>query len=145
MRNYLREKVRQHRSSLHLLVRVASGSLLLMLIKIGLVEGILYLTESQVWLVYGAVTLVMTFVGWTYHSFVSFRKPLSRKTLVRHFQQAAIFKLADYGIVNGVVYGFGAPPSLVIIGTSGIIFVLRTLVFARYVFKDETGPEEETQ
>lgn len=135
MKDALTARFYKHRSSIRLLARVAVGSLLLMTVKIGLVEGILYLTKGQVWWIYGVVTILMTFVGWTYHSHISFKKPLSRRTFSRHFQQAVIFKILDYVIVNGCVYTLNLSPTIVIIATSGVLFVLRTLVFTQYVFK----------
>lgn len=120
--------------SLRQLVLVVGGSACFLILKTGLVALISHLTGLPPWLNYLIVTLSVSVLGWLYHSKVSFRVPLNRRTLHRYVHQAIVLKVVDYALFNGLVYGLEVDLRLAVIVTGGIVFSSRIFIYLHYVF-----------
>lgn len=122
------------------LFRVILGSLLFMLLKVGLTSVLLSISRAPEWLAYLIVTVSVSIFGWIYHSKISFQIPLNRGSLWRWISQAIVLKLLDFASFNVIFYLLGVPPVWSIILTSGFVFVIRLLVFWRFVFASKPIP-----
>jgi hypothetical protein len=122
----------------HLLLRriaiITVGSLMFVILKTGLVALIHSWIGIPAWLNYLTVTVSITFVGWVYHSKISFQIPLRRQTLGRYVQQAIALKVVDYVVFNGLVYVAGVNVCVAVLITGALVFTTRVVVYVKYVF-----------
>lgn len=122
------------------LIRITLGSLMFMLIKVGLVALIQSLFCIPAWANYLIVTVSVSIFGWIYHSKISFRMPLSRSTLARYGEQAISLKFIDYLLYNCLVYICGIDLRWAVLITSGIVFSMRICIYIKYVFVHSEEP-----
>ena len=116
------------------LMPIVLGSALFASIKAGLVLLIATTTHIPPWLNYLLVIVGISLLGWVYHSKVSFKVPLTRRTLVRYVQQAVLLKITDYMLYTLAVYVIHIHPAISVLVVSAVIFVVRVIVYIKYVY-----------
>lgn len=126
-----REKMRR---TARRLMPIVLGSGMFAALKAGLVLLIDSTTTIEPWLNYLIVLVGISVLGWVYHSKVSFKVPLTKQTFIRYVQQAVALKALDYGLYTLLVYGLVLNPALSVLLVSGLIFILRVIVYIKYVY-----------
>ena len=116
------------------LATITFGSGLFISLKTAMVAAIDHLTLVPPLANYAFVTLSVTLLGWLYHSKVSFDQPLTRRTLWRYLQQAAVLKALDYALYAGLVKLGGLDPWTAVLATGAVVFATRVVVYLKYVF-----------
>lgn len=124
------------------MIAIVGGSFFFMLMKTGLVWLLMWLFPTlEAWLNYLIVTTSVTFIGWAYHSTVSFQTGFTKRSLKRYVAQAIVLKALDYGLFNLFVYVLLVLEPLAVILTSGIVFTLRVTTYFKYVFVTDEPTE----
>ena len=113
---------------------ITFGSAMFVSLKTAMVAAIDHLTIVPPLANYGFVTLSVTLLGWLYHSKVSFDQPLTRRTLWRYLQQAAVLKALDYALYAGLVKVGHLDPWTAVLATGAVVFTTRVVVYLKYVF-----------
>lgn len=127
----------KQREFLRKLVTVGAGSLFFLALKTVLVATVDHFWSLEAWLNYLIVITLTTWLGLFYHARFSFRVKIDRRMAGRFLQQSIAFKVLDYATYNLFFYAFHKHLVWSVVLTSGVIFLLRFVVFTKYVFRRE--------
>ena len=110
------------------------GSALFLSIKLGWV----YLSELiglfPAYLSYALLHILLFFIGWIYHTSVTFGVEGDVGIFRRYLYVNAIFKLIDYLVFVLLTYAAGSYPVFSVLISSAFVFLLRYFSYSRLVF-----------
>jgi len=124
--------------------RVFFGSGMLFAFKQVCIALNVWFDWMPMWLLYLIVHVLANIVGWVYHTVVSFRVEFSDRSLFRYVTANIAAALTDYGLFWVFVYPLRLQANLASLFVAGIIFLLRYVLYSRFVFLEQaTAPAVE--
>lgn len=131
------------RSNLNRILHLATGSAMFFVIKLVWVASFEAINAVEPWLSYLFITLLLTLLGWLYHSKITFRTPLSAYGLSRYLKASLGLKVFDYAIFVSLVYAAGLQPVLSVVIAAALLFALRYVAYNSYVFSDDGRDQQQ--
>lgn len=116
------------------LIKFSFGAILNFTAKIFFVSILGYVFIIPLYLNYLITHVLILFVSYFYHSKVTFNVKISTDQFVNFIKCVLVFKVVDYLVFTSSVYLFQQFYITAIFISTGVVFLLRFLVFDRYVF-----------
>jgi len=134
-----RDSLKVHGKTIKSLLLVCCGSVLFLTLKLIVVKVLVEYLEFAAWFSYFGASVLISLLGWVYHSKVSFSQALQLDSLRRYVEQAIGLKISENLLFNLLVYflGFGPLPSVIFV--SILVFGFRLWLYFTYVFKTDNS------
>ena len=116
------------------IVRVAAGSAVFLGFKLAWVGANEAFGLLPHYLSYMILHAALLLIGWLFHSLVSFRQPPGPAGFFRYSRTVFAFKALDFLIFSVLVYAGDVASFFAVLAVSALLFLLRFLVFSRFVF-----------